>query len=66
MSSECQVYIKVNVLTTFLKSGILFSRLRGRSGPFYHVNDVNVYLNGQWGGGGPRLKECILCMCYLS
>ena len=50
MSSECQVYIKVNVLTTFLKSGILFSRLRGRSGPFYHVNDVNVYLNGQWGG----------------
>ena len=25
---------------------------RGRPGPFYHVNDISVYLGRQRGGGG--------------
>ena len=34
-----------------------------RPGPFYHVNDVSVYLGRQTGGGSPI--KSVFCICIL-
>ena len=43
----------------------MYKNRGGRPGPFYHVNDVSVYLGRQRGGGGFLIKR-ILCVCSFE
>ena len=42
----------------FLITSLQYAKIGGgRPSPFYHVNDVSVYLGRQRGGRGPRQKN---------